>query len=101
MKYTKSMKLRRRNVASTLRVLPRERPVTRRRMFPFGSTIEYWLPGTHWAKPGAGSISTVYRALSPGSVRHARGSIPVPFHLGFTGAGCPGAGSGRPELHSV
>ena len=53
------MKLRRRSVAMTLRVSPRERPVTRSRMFPLGSTTEYWLFGTQAAKPGAGSSSTV------------------------------------------
>jgi hypothetical protein len=38
----KSMKLRRRKVTMIERVFPRARPLTRRRMFPSGSIIEYW-----------------------------------------------------------
>jgi hypothetical protein len=58
----KSMKLRRRSVTMMLRVSPRDRPLTRRRMLPVGSTIEYWSLTTHCEYPGAGSSSTVYWA---------------------------------------
>lgn len=55
----KSMKFLRRSVAITVRYSPRERPVTRIRMFPKGSTIEYWSGMLHFGLPGAGISSTV------------------------------------------
>ena len=90
------MKLLRRRVARTDRYSPRERPVTRTVRLPFVSTIEYWLFSTHCGYPAAGISSTVYSAFSvlPGSLRHSRGSAPVPFHFRLTGACSVPLGSG-------
>jgi hypothetical protein len=97
----KSMKLRRRSVTMMLRVSARERPVTRRRMLPVGSIIEYWLLATHAEYPGAGSSSTVYWAPGmPSRLRQTRGSEPVAFHLLLTGAGTPALGGGT-AVHFV
>src|SRR3954454_2335113 len=85
----KSTKLRRRYVATRLRLSPLALPVERTRIVPFSIIDTDGLAVLQLAWPVAGSSSIVYCSLEASSVRHRRGSdVPV-FHSWLTGAGLP------------
>src|SRR5688572_9306650 len=91
----------RRSVATMLRVSVFERPVERTRNVPVPrwSIVEDAEPATHEA-PAAGSSSSVYLLVTPETLRHWRGSGPVPFQRWLTGLGSVGLGAGT-VVHRV
>ena len=85
----------RRSVATTLRVSVFERPVERTRNVPVPrlSIVEDAEPEMHEV-PVAGISSSVYLLLAPETLRHCRGSGPLPFQRWLTGLGSVGLGAG-------
>jgi hypothetical protein len=85
----------RRSVATTLRVSVLARPVERTRNVPVPrlSIVEDAAPETHDV-PVAGISSSVYLLLASDTLRHTRGSGPVPAQRWLTGLASVGLGAG-------